>query len=248
MDKLAGDCLDFLIFFSLLVIIFYSAYRAFIRPAIQRKKENYWRNQAVIKKAHIIFEKIFEKINGYRLSEQARKASATDNAEWVYGEIEFYDFIKILACTNPKPDEIFYDFGTGVGKALAVAALFYPFKKCVGIELFGTLAEAAKHATDQLKTNNNEALANPEITFDILEQNFLTADISGADILFINATCYAGETWKKLNNQLAEQLHAGARVIITTQMLTHTSAFRLQSQNLFAMSWGVSRVSIYEKI
>lgn len=248
MDRLTGDCLDFVIFISLLFIILYSAYRAFIKPAILRQKESRWRNQAFIQKARTIFEHIFEPINGFRLSEQARKASGTDNSEWVYGEIEFYDFIKILECTNPKPNEIFYDFGTGVGKALVVAALFYPFKKCVGIELFENLASVAKEATVQLKTNNNKALANPDVIFEILQQNFLTVDISNADVVFINATCYAGETWEKLNNQLAQQLRPGARVIITTQMLTHTSAFRLQSQNLFTMSWGFSRVSIYEKI
>ena len=38
---------------------------------------------------------------------------------------------------------MFYDLGCGTGKALFIAALCFPFAKCVGIELLEGLCEQA---------------------------------------------------------------------------------------------------------
>ena len=55
--------------------------------------------------------------------------------EFTYGEVLFCYFIPLLNLVSPKPGEIFWDLGSGTGKALAIAALAFPFlKKVCGVE------------------------------------------------------------------------------------------------------------------
>jgi len=52
-----------------------------------------------------------------------------------YGEIDFESFYEILKLTNPSKGEIMYDIGSGTGKAVIMASLFFPLSKVVGIEI-----------------------------------------------------------------------------------------------------------------
>jgi len=199
-----------------------------------------------VKNANLIFTRLFIQTPGHALSLTARQKTGTDQIAWFYGEIDFDGFYKILQFIQPKPDEIFYDLGTGLGKPLAVAALLYPFKKCVGIELFSDLTDPAQAIMQTLIQTHQNALPNPNIEIKIVQQDFLSSDFSEADLVFINATCYINETLQQITQQLEKQLHLGAKVIITTQK-PELPGFKLLHRNVFMMGWGESMVSIYEK-
>jgi tRNA G46 methylase TrmB len=55
----------------------------------------------------------------------------------VYGEILFFPFADIIRWVAPSLPEfpIFYDLGSGTGKAVLAASLVHPFDQAIGIEL-----------------------------------------------------------------------------------------------------------------
>jgi len=199
-----------------------------------------------VKIAKRIFSQLFLHFQGHALSLTARQKTGTDQPAWFYGDIDFDGFYKILQCVQPKTNTVFYDLGAGLGKPLVVCALLYPFKKCVGIELFSDLAEPAQTIMQTLIQTHQKELPNPNIELKILQQDFLSSDFSEADLVFINATCYFNETLQKIEQQLEKQLRVGSKIVMNTQKPTLPS-FQLLHRGVFMMGWGESIVSIYEK-
>ncbi len=70
---------------------------------------------------------------------EARKNLNLTNSSYIYGEILFFPFADILRsiASELPSNAIFYDLGSGTGKAVLAASLLYPFSKVVGIELLG---------------------------------------------------------------------------------------------------------------
>ena len=62
-----------------------------------------------------------------------------DAIEYVYGEIEFLPFIALLSLDKPDSKTVFYDLGSGIGKAVLACAMVYPVHKSVGVELLPEL-------------------------------------------------------------------------------------------------------------
>ena len=59
-----------------------------------------------------------------------------DPSDWVAAR-------RALARLNVTPDDVFVDYGSGLGRAVLVAASF-PFRKVIGVELSGELTEQAR--------------------------------------------------------------------------------------------------------
>ena len=55
------------------------------------------------------------------------------------GEVEFASFSKVLRKINPPPGGVFYDLGSGTGRAVFVARFLHDFKSCKGIEVLSGL-------------------------------------------------------------------------------------------------------------
>lgn len=72
--------------------------------------------------------------------------------EYAYGEIKFMSFIALLSLTNPDADTVFYDLGSGIGKAVLACSMVFPIRKSVGVELFPELyVDACTRAKDLAK-------------------------------------------------------------------------------------------------
>ena len=86
---------------------------------------------------------------------------------------------------------MFYDLGSGTGKALIAAALLCPFSKIRGIELLPNLYKTSLEVKDQyetlLKDKYNDAI-HPGI--EIENKNIEKTDFSDADLVLINSTCF----------------------------------------------------------
>jgi hypothetical protein len=61
----------------------------------------------------------------------------------IYGEVEFASFSKVLRKISPAPGGVFYDLGSGTGRAVFVARFLHDFKECKGIELLEGLHSVA---------------------------------------------------------------------------------------------------------
>lgn len=211
---------------------------------LQKKLKLYPHWKELIKTEYFLYD-LYKGSNSSGISKQERKRLGIDDDAFVYGEIEFLPFYSILDKAKPQAGDIFYDLGSGAGKAVFVAASFFSIKKAYGIELLPglcDLAYAQLNKAQDLARVHSQYMADVEF----LQDDFLNIDISNGDIIFINATCLSYYVWEQLLAKLM-LLKTGSRVIVTTKKIQHAS-FQVISQTFEVMSWGVNSVNIYQKI
>lgn len=212
---------------SLLLIVF--AY-----PAMA----SYWRikrwHHALAIQSHLpVFNNLYHDINGYQLSRQAR--ATHDGLEFIYGEIEFLSFIALLSLTKPDKNTLFYDLGSGTGKAVLACAMVYSVHKAVGIEYFPALHHCAQKQAQQLA--QQPAYAQQSKAIEFIRNDFFNEPLIHATLIFINATTLFGNTWERLVAHLESQ--AKQATIITTSKALHSPYFKISHQTQVSMSWGI---------
>jgi len=199
-----------------------------------------WRRAWALDKHLAAFQQLFAGVDGFNLSRNAR--SAGDAFEYTYGEIDFISFIALLSLTKPDHTTVFYDLGSGIGKAVIACAMVFPVKKSCGIELFTTIHTAAVNQLALLRQLPAYVQAAEAIYF--INDSFLHADFKDATLIFINATAFIGETWTHLNQRLAT-LHPGITVITTSKQLS-SNKFTVIHTTRVQMSWGIVQAYIHQ--
>lgn len=194
-----------------------------------------------IKKTELFLLNLYRPIKSDLISKRDRKRLKLDSDAFIYGEIQFLSFFTLLDRVHPQPNEIFYDLGSGTGKAVLAAVLFFDIAKAYGIELLPSLSRVANR---QLQKVIEQVSDLPPVQF--IQGDFLQYDFSDGDIIFVNATCLSYYTWEAMLEKLAK-LKPGSRVIVTTKKIQQPQ-FQLQYQGLDLMSWGMNSVNIYLKI
>jgi precorrin-6B methylase 2 len=211
--------------------------------------ERGWKSSVHYDRCLKILTKLYENVSPFSISLEERKLKNIQaDKSFTYGEVVFYSFAQILELAQPKPGEIFYDLGCGAGKPVFIAALVFDFAKACGVEKLENLYKLCVTLNEKLPTlpEVKELPADKKINIQFINDDFLKVDISEADIVFINATCFHGDLWDAILARLLK-LKVGARVILTTRII-NIGGFKLKHQSLFLMSWGLSQVSIYERI
>lgn len=233
-----------------MIIIFIITIAIIISIPTWRKRYLYsrWRNQPQIQNAHNAIQFIYKDINPTAIAIAERKRMNNDSFSMVYGEIEFYAFAQLLQLAEPKPGEIFYDLGSGSGKAVFAADLLYDLQKCCGIEILPALVQLSRECLNSLQQhiNSNEYYGDKQFNIEFVEADFMKHDISEADIVFVNATGFFGDELSALEQQL-KSLKAGSRIIVSSKAL-ESDSFELLATRQTLMSWGVSVCRVYETI
>ena len=201
-----------------------------------------WRRALALDKHEAVFQKLYANVNCFMISKEARKEQ--DAFEYVYGEIEFTSFIALLGLCHPDSSTVFYDLGSGTGKAVLACAMVFSVKKSCGIEFFAPLHQAAEAQQQQLKKITDYTLKSNSIKF--YQGNFLSKNFNEASLIFINATAFFGETWSALCERL-EQTNAKT-VIITTSKALPASGFQLLKVTKVRMSWGFVDAFIHQNL
>ncbi|HET9843357.1 MAG TPA: methyltransferase domain-containing protein [Gammaproteobacteria bacterium] len=221
-----------------------------IRPFFGKKQLNHWlaqRNQSKkMVQAVKTLTALYANTNPARVSKYTRLKHNLKQDHFLYGEIDLITLVKLLDFIQPKPQTIFYDLGSGAGKAVLMASLTYPFAKCIGIELLAPLHQLAQKKCTLLERLAREKDKNFCSNLHFIQGNFLAIDFSDADIIFANATAYKGETWDNLVNKL-KTVKRGCRIIVTTFKLNSLD-FKILYEGAELMSWGFCSVRIYEKL
>ena len=201
-----------------------------------------WRNALALDKHQATHLQLYATVNGFSLSRDAR--SEQDAMEYVYGEIEFIPFIALLSLTNPDHNTIFYDLGSGTGKAVLACAMVFNIKQSNGIELFRTLHNAACETKDDLSRIPGYSDKADQVHF--IQGDFLHAEFSDATLIFINATGFFGQTWDAISQRLERELHC--TTVITTSKALKSSAFNITKITNVQMSWGIVSAYIQQRI
>lgn len=216
-----------IIFFSLLTLL-YS-----IPKGIQRLKVHWWKKNLDLYQHKDTFDKVYQAVDGYVLSKKARQHR--DAIEYLYGEIDFFSFIALIDSTKPSKEMVFYDLGSGTGKAVLACAMVFDVKKCVGIELFEILHKAATAQQHKLSQHSRYQEKSQRIQF--IHDSFLAPDLHDASLIFINATAIIGKTWSQLCHKIDSE-NPQATIITTTKPLK-SQHYHVLNKTVAQMSWGV---------
>jgi SAM-dependent methyltransferase len=198
--------------------------------------------------ARQVFDTLYGGVNGYIISSQARNKLSFHDKSHTYGEVIPDTFHKVLTAVKPKKGEVFYDLGSGTGKAVMMAALMFPFAKTVGVEILKDLhgtAESIKARFDtEIKPHLDNYPKDQEIEF--INGDFLQVDFSQADVVFAHSTCYHDELWSMLQRKFLE-VKVGARVIMVTKTM-HSPHLKPLLNDEFQMGWGRATVYAFERV
>ncbi len=210
--------------------------------------QDYFNNFATVDKQRQYFVDLFKDVNGYQVSyEEKKKLDLFENKTFTYSEVDFDGFKAILDIVNPPNDYVFFDCGSGLGKALLLSSLLTPCKKLIGREKLPSLVEENKAIfvkyMDYLKRDYSNVLI-PEL--DLKEESFINYSFKDVDVLFAHSTCFDNELMNSLTDKLLE-LKKGSSVITVTKQIDHPD-FECIHKGFYKMNWGSPTVFIYKKI
>jgi len=200
-----------------------------------------WMSDLELNKHALIYHRLYQPIDGFSLSRQARLEQ--DAFEYIYGEIEFMTFIALLSLAKPNQDTVFYDLGSGVGKAVIACAMVFNVKKSCGIELFHALHQCAESQHKKLSKLGTYQKKSDAIHW--IHGDFLTTNFSDATLIFINATGFFGAHWEKINALVTDSMHC--KIVITTSKKLLSSAFTVIKTTSVRMSWGIVRAYVQQR-
>jgi SAM-dependent methyltransferase len=170
---------------------------------------------------------------------QREELDLNDEKSLIYGEVDYPSFYRILRKINAPKGSIFYDLGSGTGKAVFAARLTQDFKRCIGIEILSRLHMRAELIVNRFTNKYNTYLCyGGHHDVQVLNDSLIDYDWSDGDVVFANSTCFDDSLMQELSEK-AELLKAGSIVITFTKGLTsRPRTFELLERKRYKMSWG----------
>jgi len=171
--------------------------------------------------------------------------------EWTYGEVEFHNFVEVLKIANPRRGEIFVDLGSGMGKAVFAAHLYFQFGICKGIEFLDPLHSVAnenmKSFDKEIRGMFDEQKRSQRLEF--LHKNFMHANWKDGDVVYVACTAFGDDLMKSISKK-CEQLKPGARIVTLTRQLINSDAkaFREINRSHCHTNFGPATAFVYERI
>lgn len=117
-----------------------------------------------------------------------REKAEEDKVFLTYGEILYPSLKKITDYMDINENDVFYDFGSGVGKVALQVLLTTPVKKAVGIEANSKRNDVAVKVYSQVKKEFKELFEHRQL--ECLQENFLKVDVSDANIIYTCSTLF----------------------------------------------------------
>ncbi|WP_419419867.1 methyltransferase [Legionella sp. D16C41] len=206
------------------------------------KKIKKWQQALKLNIHQPIFNKLYCDVNGFNLSKMARLKQ--DTIAFIYGEIEFESFIALLSLCKPQVNTIFYDLGSGTGKAVIACAMVFNIQKSYGIELLVPLHKCAQKQQERLGQLESYRENAKKIVF--IQGDFLQKSFVDGTIIFINAATFIAELWEQLSTHV-EQVKPGTLIISTSKVL-NSKRFILRKIVPVRMSWGIVNAFIQQRL
>lgn len=214
---------------------------------------------AILQRKAQIFDAITENFPiamGKQASKQDRQSvDLQRDPSLTYGEIEFQSFAEILLTIQARygglPEGgIFYDLGSGTGKALIAAALLSNFSECRGIEILPSLHSLGLKLTEAYSekfikfvlSNSDLWTITPRLIN--IKGNILEEDFSEADLIFVNSTCFSDEMVSEISEKPTK---VGTISVSLTKPLSAKNWAQLEVVRK-KMSWGEATVYIQRRV
>ena len=178
--------------------------------------------------------------NPYHIAQENR-AHFPNNT--TYGAVDIPTLLDLVASCH-QTHAVFYDLGSGDGKTLFAVKFAYPHFVVRGIEMIPNFIELSK--TQYQRYLHESKLSEKEFQIDFIQNDFIQENWNDATLIFLNATGFDELLWDKMTVKLTS-LQPKTKLIITSKTLP-ASSFRLISQGMEKMSWGLTSTRIYEKL
>jgi len=230
-------------------------YTAPSRPKDDDEEERIPLDLFWVEETQKVYQKLvlsYPAVMGKSVSRKERKSKGLVAPHLAYSEITYQSLGTVLAKIRQyhgglqDGGGVFYDLGSGTGKAVCAAAILHTFDKCVGIEVLQTLHEVAIELLDTFDRTVKPTLGDspPEVQFvlgDILEMEW-----PDATVVFANCTCYS-QTLMANIIQRCSPLREGTFFISVSKRLK-SDAWKVLDSQLLEMNWGTATVFIHQKI
>eukprot|EP00613_Pedinella_sp_CCMP2098_P074785 CAMPEP_0171929004 /NCGR_PEP_ID=MMETSP0993-20121228/27235_1 /TAXON_ID=483369 /ORGANISM="non described non described, Strain CCMP2098" /LENGTH=451 /DNA_ID=CAMNT_0012568425 /DNA_START=86 /DNA_END=1444 /DNA_ORIENTATION=- len=148
----------------------------------------------------------------------------------------------------------FMDLGSGAGKAVFCAALFFEFAACGGVEMIAALSDAAKELgtrwADEIGPTLKGKKADTRIEFEGSDVRHSPKWAKGS-FLFLNAPTLSEDTLEQLAikaNGKAVRPESVAIVVSRPWKALNKDKWILIAEDSLECSWGVTKVFVYEKL
>lgn len=166
-----------------------------------------------------------------------------------------YEYIKHFY-SKPINDGVFYDLGSGAGKAVIAMSLIHKFKRLVGIELLENLFKLSQGIKQNYNNTIDEKVENNRrlLTFDIpnniefIQGNFLNQSWEDASFIFANSTCFSMDIINSIANKANKECKSGTIIITFTKRLNKlNSDWELTDGFRRLMTWGVATIYVHKR-
>ena len=194
---------------------------------------------------------------GKALSKRQRDQDKARGVHLAYSEIRFESFAIVLKKIQSKhggfqeSGGIFYDLGSGTGKAVFAAAMLYQWQRCTGIEMLDMLHEGAREIADKWDRSKDgllfltEEQRQTEIV--LMNEDFMSEALSlkNATLVYMNSTTYEQDMLLKLASK-CEQM-AGETFVVTHTKRLPSIHFDVVEETRLMQSWGECTVFIHKR-
>lgn len=196
------------------------------------------------------YQSIYAKVAGYKLSHRDRDARQSSERSFVYGEVLPDSFEALMQHAAPQPGERFVDLGCGVGKAVLLAALQFPFAQVTGVEQLPSLVRASRAALKRFNRVLRPTLPAERrgVKMEILQGDLRELDLRelGAGVAFAHASCFERPLMEALTQKVVEQMVPGARLVMVGRWMV-TPALALLKSTSCEMDWGEATACVYRR-
>lgn len=192
---------------------------------------------------------------GHKLSRAERESKGYIGCTDVgYGEVTFEMVARCIQVIKQEHGglatggEIFYDLGSGTGKAVIAASMCHRFKVAKGIEIMHSLHHEAKRLQSNWATVLRDKLPDRrgEVMLELLKGDLTQADWRDADFLFANSTVFSKALLATVEEK-SRGMKVGSFFVTTTKKLPG-QYWEVISAHKAPMSFGFAHVFIQRKV
>lgn len=171
-------------------------------------------------------------ILAHKRSAEQRDLEFHGNKSLVFGQIDPKGFSELLSFIKPSCGQTFVDLGSGIGKAVLLAALLYPTLRCIGVERLSSLVDLS-HEVYEKGLRQFAFLQNTQTSF--FCDDLFDFDLSQADLIWVSATCFDEELMYRLHIKL-EEVKLGTKLMCLSKGID-SPHWQLIGRKFYRMDW-----------
>ena len=158
--------------------------------AVTKTKTKQWRQEERAIKDYL--QLIYAEVCGFS------DASVDHHDNYTYGETTWTGVSKIIEHLSLNERDIFYDFGSGVGKVTTQFFANSPVREAYGVELGEMRYRDSVASLKTFKKDLPLLFADKARKIKFINDSFLNVDLSKATVLYACSTCFSDTLLRKM--------------------------------------------------